>query len=74
MDTPDIDAHGRQLLRRASSPGVTHGRLSDIAARRQAIGTGAALASEIQRRWTPADPAGWGNGPALHYAGQAPAG
>src|SRR5690349_23464558 len=67
MDTPDIDAQGRQMLRRAASPGVTHGGLT---VRRKAIGSGDALASEIQRRWTPADPAGWGNGPALHYAGQ----
>jgi hypothetical protein len=71
MDTPDIDAHGRRMLRRAASPGVTHGGL---VVRRQAIGDGASLASEIQRRWTPADPAGWGNGPALHYAGQAASG
>src|SRR5262245_45644473 len=71
MDTPDIDDQGREMLRRAAAPGVTHGGL---AVPRQAIGSGAALASEIQRRWTPADPAGWGNGPALHYAGQVPAG
>ncbi|HEX6861328.1 MAG TPA: hypothetical protein VF414_00850, partial [Thermoanaerobaculia bacterium] len=73
MDTPDIDAQGRQMLRRAASPGVTHGGLSNIAVRRKAIGSGSALAAEIQRRWTPADPAGWGSGPALHYAGQVPA-
>src|SRR5215203_973072 len=67
MDTPDIDAQGRRMLRRAWAPGVTHGRMG---LRRREIGTGAALATEIQRRWAPADSAGWGSGPALHYAGQ----
>lgn len=71
MDTPDIDNQGRRMLRRAASPGVTHGGLS---VRRKPIGAGSTLAVEIQRRWTPADPAGWGSGPALHYSGEAPAG
>ncbi len=55
------------MLRRAAAPGVTHGGMG---LRRREIGTGAALATEIQRRWAPADSAGWGSGPALHYAGQ----
>src|SRR5215218_10173214 len=67
MDTPDIDDQGRRMLRRAASPGVTHGGM-DL--RRRGIGAGAALATEIQRRWAPVDSAGWGSGPALHYAGQ----
>ena len=66
MDTPDIDEQGERLMRRAASPGVTHGGLP---VRRMAIGGGASLASEIQRRWAPAAEAGWGSGPALHYGG-----